>query len=160
MHAKAIGTILILSSALSAVYRYHRQCRVHQEYIEQLIWSLEHMAAEIRWRHRTLPDIFEDLSSRPCCGEMFGAIADNVKSDIPLQTAWQSAFCKSDAELAAILSHMDLTGDEKHLTEGLAYAAEELKSVLHTEKKQQKEQGKLVMALTGGGAGLLIILLM
>lgn len=160
MFGKTVGTIFILLSALSTVITYYRQCRFRQEYMAELIWSLEHIATEIRWKHRTLPDIFEELSNRPCCGKTFQKLMLNMKSGMPLQISWQKAFSENECEIETIMTHADLSGDEKHLTEGLLYLAGELKRALRTEKEKQKEKGKMVIALTGGGAGLLIILLM
>ena len=100
------------------------------------------------------------LAQRPCCGTYFAAILKMMESNIPLQTAWEKVFSTiSDAETAAILRGMEVTGDETRLLTGLQYAQQRLRQLAERRELEDIRDRRLTGAALLSAAGLLVILL-
>ena len=157
---KNAGTLLILSAAAWIIRSYYREQGARKKQLTELIWAFEHIETEIRWRHRPFPAIMQDLSVLPNVGNAFKTMAEMLTADFALQNAWDIAFSAFPDEISSVARRMDLSGDEKRLTDGFLCAAQSLRRAEEELEKEKKERGRLFTALTLCGAGLLLILLM
>ena len=118
------------------------------------------METAIRWQRQSMTPLLGALAQRPCCGTYFAAILKTMESNIPLQTAWEKVFSTiSDAETAAILRGMEVTGDETRLLTGLQYAQQRLRQLAERREREDIRDRRLTGAALLSAAGLLVILL-
>ena len=138
----------------------YRQLRQRRELVQALTQALAHMETAIRWQRQPVTPLLGALAQRPCCGTYFAAVLKMLESDMPLQTAWDKAFFAiSDAETAAILRGMELTGDETQLLAGLQYAQQRLRQLAERREREDIRDRRLTGAALFSAAGLLVILL-
>ena len=139
MTAKLLGAVCIACGAVGGCMARYRQ---------------------LRQRLHQFPPLLGALAQRPCCGTYFAAILKTMESNIPLQTAWEKVFSAiSDAEAAAILRSMELTGDETRLLAGLQYAQQRLRQLAERREREDIRDRRLTGAALFSAAGLLVILL-
>lgn len=157
MSGKLPGAVCLLTAAVWVVLTALRQQRQHTALLWELAAALETMAAAIRWQGKPLPDILASLAAYPAAGPYFRRISRLLAEGTPLCRAWQqvlSAVPEADAASA-----LELSGDEKQLTDTLLYAAQQLKRRCEQRREQQRQNAKLWCAGALSGAGLLMILL-
>lgn len=158
MTGKLLGAALLLGAVLWAVLTRLRQRRQEAELLRQLSAALEDMAAAIRWQRRSLPQAIAAQSRYPLAGPYFRRAAAGLSDGCTLPEAWRQAFAALPVE-AALLTALELSGDEEKLTQGLLYTAAQLKECCSRRQAEQRQTAKLWLAGTLSAAGLLIILL-
>lgn len=157
---KASGAILILSAAASVLLGWLKWRRQTAALLAALIGDMERIAAAIRWKKQPLPQILEALSEEPHSGVYYQKIAEMLKSNITLHTAWNDTFSGiQPKEAATVLCGITLQGDEEALLGSLLSAAESLREIEGRRRAAQREEVKLYAASVLSAAGILIILL-
>ena len=151
MTAKLLGAVCIACGAVGGCMARYRQLRQRRELVQALTQALAHMETAIRWQRQSMTPLLGALAQRPCCGIYFAAI---------LKTAWEKVFSTiSDAETAAILRGMEVTGDETRLLTGLQYAQQRLRQLAERREREDIRDRRLTGAALLSAAGLLVILL-
>ena len=160
MTAKLLGAVCIACGAVGGCMARYRQLRQRRELVQALTQALAHMETAIRWQRQSMTPLLGALAQRPCCGTYFAAILKTMESNRPLQMAWEKVFSAiSDAETAAILRGMEVTGDETRLLTGLQYAQQRLRQLAERREREDIRDRRLTGAALFSAAGLLVILL-
>ena len=158
MTGKLLGAALVLGAVLWAVLTRLRQRRQDTELLRQLSAALEDIAAAIRWQRRSLPQAIAAQGRYSLAGPYFRRVAAGLADGGPLQETWRQTFAALSVE-SALLTALELSGDEEKLTQGLLYTAAQLKERCRQRQAEQRQTAKLWLAGTLSAAGLLIILL-
>ena len=160
MTGKLLGAVCIACGAVWICIARYRQLRQRRELVQALTQALAHMETAIRWQRQSMTPLLGALAQRPCCGTYFSTILKTMESNIPLQMAWEKVFSTiSDAETAAILRGMEVTGDETRLLTGLQYAQQRLRQLAERREREDIRDRRLTGAALLSAAGLLVILL-
>lgn len=159
MTGKLLGAALILAGALGLFLACRdARCRI-QTLRRELYRSLEGIAGGIRWKKERLPELAAEAARYPLAGKYYGQLTEKLKSNIPLQDAWQIAFSNIPAEKETMLA-VELSGDEARVTSSLEYAAKEIRSHWETAEGQRQRELRLRLAGIFSLAGFVIILLL
>ena len=118
------------------------------------------METAIRWQRMPLPQVFQTLARRECCGPYFEKMANMLQSNIPLQTAWEKAFRNIPCGGGDILCRIALEGDGERLEGALRSAREELTVLCRRREETDRQRGRVRAAAVLSAACLLIILLL
>ena len=159
MTFKLLGAACVALAAGSTLRTLFITRRHEDRLLQHMALSLDTMAREIRWQHRSIPDILGVLSKDPLWGSDFFKIGEMLGRKIPLQVSWNAVF--SETVLGNdVLRNIDLNGDESQMVTSLERGAEEIRKILEERKKQRPEQTKLCTAAALSAAGGLILLLL
>lgn len=159
MTIKLIGAACIALAAGNTLRTIFVQRRREEELLRHMVAALTTMAREIRWHHRPIPAILQQLKRDEIVGEYFGEIALLLDSKNTLQYAWNKVFNDFPLERETMLN-IGVAGDEEQLTASLENAVESLQRALELRRSKRPEQTKLCVAAAMSAAGGLILLLL
>ena len=159
MTMKLIGAACIALAAGKTLQTIFVQRRREDALLRHMAAALTTMAREIRWHHRPIPAILQELKQDEMVGKYFGEIAILLDSKNTLQHAWNSVFNSFLIEKEIILN-IRVAGDEEQLVASLENAADRLQHALELRRSKRGEQTKLCIAAAMSAAGGLILLLL
>lgn len=159
MTIKLIGAACIALAAGNTLRTIFVQRRQDEELLRHMAVALTTMAREIRWHHRPIPAILQQLKRDEIVGVYFEEIAILLDSKNTLQDAWDKVFSDFPLERETMIN-ISITGDEEQLTASLKNAAESLQRALELHRSKRPEQTKLYVAAAMSAAGGLILLLL
>ena len=159
MTMKLIGAACIALAAGKTLQTIFLQRRREDTLLRHMAAALATMAREIRWHHRPIPAILQELKQDEMVGEYFGELAVLLNSKNTLQHAWNSVFDSFPIEKETILS-IRVAGYEEQLIASLENAVERLQHALELRRSKRGEQTKLCIAAAMSAAGGLILLLL
>lgn len=159
MTIKLMGAACIALAAGNTLRTIFVQRRREDALLRHMATALTTMVREIRWHHRPIPAILQQLKRDEIVGEYFGEIAILLDSKNTLQSAWNKAFSEFPIERETLLN-ISVAGDEEQLLASLENAAERLQRALEQRRSNRPEQTKLCVAAAMSAAGGLILLLL
>ena len=159
MTVKLIGAACIALAAGNTLRTIFVQRRREDALLRHMAAALTSMAREIRWHHRPIPAILQQLKRDEIVGEYFGEITLLLNSKNTLQYAWNKVFSEFPIERETTMN-VSVTGDEEQLTVSLENAAASLQRALELRRSKRPEQMKLCVAAAMSAAGGLILLLL
>ena len=159
MTIKLIGAACIALAAGKALRTIFLERQRENALLQHMAAALTTMAREIRWNHRPIPAILEELKQNENVGEYFGRIVRLLNSKNTLQYAWKCAFNSFPTEKETILN-IRVAGDEEQLISSLENAVERLQHALDLRRSKRGEQTKLCIAAALSASGGLILLLL
>ncbi len=160
MSGKLPGALLILLGGCLVCLNQRRAVRMEIGLLRELTAALESIETLIRWQKETLPRAILRQCQRPLCGGMFKAVLENVESGNALHDSWKEVFSwSSTTDVAEILCHIELQGDEEQITGNLRAAEQGLERLRQEKMARRRQSEKLCTALVLSGAGLAIIVL-
>ena len=159
MTMKLIGAACIALAAGKTLRTIFVQRRREDTLLRHMAAALTTMAREIRWHHRPIPAILQELKQDEVVGEYFGEIAILLDSKNTLQYAWNYVFNCFPIEKETVLN-IRVAGDEEQLVASLENAAERLQHALELRRSKRGEQTKLCVAAALSASGGLILLLL
>ena len=159
MTMKLIGAACIALAAGKTLRTLFVQRRREDALLRHMAAALATMAREIRWHHRPIPAILQELKQDEMVGEYFAELEILLDSKNTLQYAWNSAFDSFPIEKETVLN-IRVAGDEAQLISSLENAADRLQHALELRRSKRGEQTKLCIAAAMSAAGGLILLLL
>ena len=159
MTIKLIGAACIALAAGKVLRTIFLERQRENALLQHMAAALTTMAREIRWNHRPIPAILEELKQNETVGEYFGRIVRLLDSKNTLQYAWNSAFDSFPIEKETVLN-IRVAGDEEQLVASLENAADRLQHALELRRSKRGEQMKLCVAAALSASGGLILLLL
>lgn len=159
MTIKLIGAACIALAAGNTLRTIFLQRRQEEALLRHMAAALTTMAREIRWHHRPIPAILQQLKRDEVVGEYFEEITILLDSKNTLQYTWNKVFSDFLLERETILN-ISIAGDEEQLIASLENAAESLQRALEQRRSKRPEQTKLYVAAAMSAAGGLILLLL
>ena len=159
MTIKLIGAACIALAAGKALRTIFLERQRENALLQHMAAALTTMAREIRWNHRPIPAILEELKQNENVGEYFGRIVQLLDSKNTLQYAWNTSFSSFPIERETIMN-INVVGDEEQLVTSLENAAESLQHALKLRKSRSPEQTKLCVAAALSASGVRILLLL
>ena len=159
MTIKLVGAACIALAAGNTLRTILVQRRREDTLLRHMSTSLATMAREIRWHHRPIPAILQELKQDEIVGEYFAELAILLDSKNTLQYAWNRVFNRFPIEKETI-ENISVAGDEEQLVASLENAAESLQHALALRHSKRGEQTKLCFAAVMSAAGGLILLLL
>ena len=159
MTIKLIGAACIALAAGKTLRTIFVQRRQEETLLQKMATALATIAREIRWNHRPIPAILQELQEEKIVGGYFSEIAQLLNSKNTLQYAWNSAFNSFPIEKEAVMN-ITLLGDEEQLVAALENAAKSLLHALELRRSKRGEQTKLCVAAAMSAAGGIILLLL
>ena len=159
MTIKLIGAACIALAAGKTLQTLFLQRRREDALLRHMAAALTTMAREIRWHHRPIPTILQEVKQDEMVGEYFGKLATLLDSKNTLQYAWNRVFNRFPIEKETI-ENISVAGDEEQLVASLENAAESLQHALALRHSKRGEQTKLCFAAVMSAAGGLILLLL
>ena len=160
MTVRIIGGGLILLAAVYGLWSAGRYRRQRQALLWSLVEALGYMETAIRWQRMPLPQVFQTLARRECCGPYFERVAGMLQSNTPLQCAWEKVFRDVPCGGGDILCRIALEGDGERLEGALRSAREELAALCRHREEAERQQGRVRAAAVLSAACLVIILLL
>lgn len=122
--------------------------------------ALERMVGAIRWQRLPFDRVLQEESRRMPGGEYFRKMQDYMKSDIPLQIAWEKAFdAFPSGKARELLCGMELSGDGQQIMGVLHLAAEELRRCGNDLALQQRQKERVFLA-AGGCVTMMVIVIL
>lgn len=159
MTIKLIGAACIALAAGKTLRTIFVQRRREDALLRHMAAALATMAREIRWHHRPIPAILQELKQDEVVGEYFGELAILLDSKNTLQYAWNIVFNSFQIEKETVLN-IRVAGDEEQLVASLENAVERLQHALELRRSKRGEQTKLCIAVALSASGGLILLLL
>lgn len=159
MTIKLVGAACIALAAGNTLRTIFMQRQREETLLRHMTAALTTMSREIRWHHRPIPAILQQLKRDEVVGEYFGEIAILLNSKNTLQCAWNKVFSDFLLEQETIMN-ISVEGDEEQLIASLENAAESLRRALELRRSKRPEQTKLYVAAAMSAAGGLILLLL
>lgn len=159
MTMKLIGAACIALAAGNTLRTLFLQRRQEEALLRHMSVALTTMAREIRWNHRPIPAILQELKRDEVVGEYFAEMALLLDSKNTLQYAWNKVFNEFPVERETVMN-ISVVGDEEQLIASLKNAAEGLQRALELRRSKRGEQTKLCVAAAMSAAGGLILLLL
>lgn len=159
MTIKLIGAACIALAAGNTLRTLFLQRRQEEALLRHMAAALTTMAREIRWNHRPIPAILQELKRDEVVGEYFAEMALLLDSKNTLQYAWSKVFNDFPVERETVMN-ISVVGDEEQLVASLESAAEGLQRALELRRNKRGEQTKLCVAAAMSAAGGLILLLL
>lgn len=159
MTMKLIGAACIALAAGNTLRTLFLQRRQEEALLRHMSVALTTMAREIRWNHRPIPAILQELKRDEVVGEYFAEMALLLDSKNTLQYAWNKVFNEFPVERETVIN-ISVVGDEEQLVASLENAAEGLQRALELRRSKRGEQTKLCVAAALSASGGLILLLL
>lgn len=159
MTIRLIGAACIALAAGNTLRTIFVQRRREDALLRHMAAALTTMAREIRWHHRPIPTILQQLKREEIVGGYFGEIEILLDSKNALQSAWNKVLEEFPLERETMIN-ISVTGDEEQLIASLENAAESLQRALELRRSKRPEQTKLCIAAAMSAAGGLILLLL
>lgn len=151
---KICGAILIAAAGFFVIRIDRREYRNRQGELYRWIELLENMQGEIRWHHISLTGFLQEQA-------LTSGIAKYMESKMPLQQAWEEITRDiTDKDAGRILHNLQFTGDREKLLASLSFIAAQLRDLYACRREEASNIGKIRLAATFSGVGLLIILLL
>ena len=160
MTARVIGGGMILLAAVYGLWSAGKCRRQQRALLWALAEALGYMETAIRWQRMPLPQVLQTLARRENCGPYFERVAGMLRSNIPLQDAWEKAFQDLPCGGGDILCRIALEGDGERLEGALRSAREELTALCRRREEAERQQGRVRAAAVLSAACLVIILLL
>ncbi len=156
---KLLGALCILSGGAGGFLAFLASARRELRLLWDLSQAVGLLQSGVRWKKIPVPRIVDDLSAREMSGVYFRRVTDGLKSNLPLQCAWEKGFEDLPGEYGAAIRAMEWGGDEKQVLGALEYLRLTLCAQYERRREELRRKGRLSAAAALCLAGVLVVIL-